>query len=84
MPIDNHIWLLLLCNVSFILALSWLSYKLVKRGAYYFKVSECNVGMSQFIATGLTILINRHLIFRRRIKIDSDDDPPHYLLSLQS
>jgi hypothetical protein len=30
----------------------------------------------------LTILANKYLIVRRMIKIDTDDDPPHLLLSL--
>lgn len=84
MPLDNHVWLLLLFNVSFILALSWVSYKFVKHGAHYFKVSECNIGISQDTSSALTILVNWYLIFRRMIKLDTDDDPPHYLLSLQA
>ena len=73
MPIDNHVWLLLLFNVTFILALSWVSYKFVKRGAHYFKVSECNMGISKFISNTLPILVNRYLIFRRMLKSDTDD-----------
>lgn len=83
MPIDNHVWLLLLFNVSFILALSWVSYNFVKHGAHYFKVSESNIGISQF-TPNVTILINRYLILKRMIKTDTDNDPPHALLSLQS
>jgi len=83
-PIDNHVWLLLIFNVTFILALSWVSYKFSKRGSHYCKVSECNISISHFTSNMLTILVSRHLIFRRMIKTDTDDDPPHYLLSLQS
>ena len=84
MPMDNHVWLLLLFNVSFILALSWVSYKFVTFGVDYFKVPDCTLGRSQATSNGLTILVHRYLIIRRKIKIDTDDDPPHYLLSLQS
>ena len=85
MPIDNHVWLLLLFNVTFILALSWLGYTVIKRGTHGFKPSDCNnIGNSRFISDGFTILANRFLIVRRMMKIDLDDDPPHYLLSLQS
>ena len=48
MPIDNHVWLLLIFNVTFILALSWVSYKFSKRGSHYCKVSECNISISHF------------------------------------
>lgn len=84
MPIDNHVWLLLLFNVSFILALSWVSYKFIKRGAHSFNVSERNIGIAKVTSNVLTMLVNRYLIYKRMIKIDTDDDPPHYLLSLLS
>jgi len=84
-PIDNHVWLLLLFNVTIVLALSWLGFTFIKRGAHCFKASESkNIGISRLISNGLTILANKYLIVRRMIKIDTDDDPPHYLLSLKS
>jgi len=82
-PIDNHVWLLLLFNVTILLALSWLGFTFIKRGVHCFKASESkNIGISRLISNGLTILANKYLIVRRMIKIDTDDDPPHLLLSL--
>lgn len=82
MQIDNNVWLLLLFNITSILAISWISYKFLKRGALYFKESESKSTISQFVSSELTIFINRHLIFRRMIKIDPDEDPLHHLLFL--
>jgi len=82
--IDNNVWLLLLLNITSILAISWMSYKFLKRSALYFKESECKSTISQFVSSVSIIFINRHLIFRRMIKTDPDDDPLHHLLILHS
>lgn len=77
--IDNNVWLLLLLNVTSILAISWVSYKFLKSSTLYFKESESRSTISQFVSNVSKIFINRHLIFRRMIKIDSDVDPLHHL-----
>lgn len=82
MLIDQHIWLLILFNVTFILAFSWVSYKFIKGYSTYDMVSAANHAIFQLCCSGWTVIVNRYLIFRRRIKLDTDDDPPHHLLSL--
>lgn len=83
MQIDHNIWLLLLFNIILILALSGVSYKFIKHSTLYSKVSGCNSTISQFVSCVSKIFINRHLIIRRMIKTDPDDDPSHHLLWLQ-
>jgi len=81
--IEHNICLLLLLNITLILALSAVSYKLLKRSSLYAKISGCNSTISQASSTISAIFANRYLIIRRLIKIDSDDGPMHQLLILQ-
>jgi len=82
--IDNNVWLLLLLNITLILASSWVCYKFSKRSTLYSRVSECNSTISRLASNLSAIFVNRYLMIRRLIKIDSDDDVSHHFLSLQS
>jgi len=82
--IDNNVWLLLLINITTILALSWVSYKFLKSSTLYSKVSECNSTISQFISSVSIVFKNRYLSIRRMIKTDPDEDTSHHLLFLQA
>ena len=82
MQIDNSVWLLLLFNITTILALSFVSYKFLKSSTLYSKVSGCKSTLSQFISSVSIFFKNRYLSIRRMIKTDPDDDPSHHLLLL--
>ena len=84
MQIDHNVWLVLLFNITLILAFSWVSYNFIKCSKIYFKTSECNSTISLFAPNVSGIFANRYLIIRRMIKIDTDDDPLHSLLWLQA
>lgn len=81
--IDHNIWLLLFFNITLILALSAVSYELLKRNTIHFKIAGCKSTGSQYSSNVSSILANRYLMIRRIMKIDSDDDLPHHLLCLQ-
>ena len=82
MQIDHNIWLLLFFNITLLLALSAVSYELLKHNTIHFKNSGCKSTISHY-CSNVSIFANRYLIIRRLIKIDSDDGPMHQLLILQ-
>lgn len=84
MEFDNNVWLLLLLNLTLILASSWVCYRFSKRSKLHSKVSEGNCTISPAVTNLSAIFVNRHLMIRRLIKSDSDDDASHHLLSLQT
>ena len=77
MQLDHNIGLLLLLNVTLILAFSWVGYRFFKRSTHYFNVYTCNSSITRFTSNVPLILANRYLIIRRMIKTDTDDDPPY-------
>lgn len=82
MEIDQNIWLLLLFNITLILVLSGVTYKLLKHSSRNLKVSECKATKAQD-SNAAGSFVNRYLIIRRLIKIDSDDESSHPLRCLQ-
>ena len=81
MELDHNIWLLLLFNITLILVLSGVTYKLLKHNTLKLKVSECKATKSQD-SNAAGSFVNRYLIIRRLIKRDSDDESSHHLLCL--
>jgi hypothetical protein len=82
--IDHNVWLLLLLNITLILAFSWFAYGFLKRSTHYFNKYDGNSSLTQFTSKAPLILANRYLIVRRMIKTETDDKPPYTLLSLHS
>lgn len=80
MPLDN-VWLVLLFNVTFILAFSWAGWTILHRQAQYSKVSKSNVYLSNLTIEAPKVYVKWYLSFRRLIKRETDDDLPYELLS---
>jgi len=80
--LDHNIWLLLIFNITMILVLSGVTYKLLNHSTRNLKVSECKATKAQD-PNAEGSYVNRYLIIRRLIKIDADDESSHHLLGLQ-
>lgn len=78
MELDQNIWLLLLFNITLILVLSGVT---LRHSSRNLKVTECKATKAQD-SDAAGSFVNRYLIFRRLIKIDSDDEAAHPLLCL--
>lgn len=78
MQFDAGILVILIINLTLILAVSWASIKLVHSSSICIRfadtyLSSCPISSS----SPQNIKVKKHLIFRRKIKTDQDDDSPY-------
>lgn len=78
LQLDNNAWMMLILNLSLLLAVSWISFRLVTRNSSSVKLANTCISECQIASTSTERLpFKKYLIVRRQIKIDSDDDPPY-------
>lgn len=78
MQFDSSILIILIINLTLILAISWVSIKLLQN------ISCCVRYADTYLSSRLTdatapknLQVKKYLIIRRKIKTDPDDDSPY-------
>lgn len=78
MQFDSSILFILIINLTLILAISWISIKLLQNTSSCVRYADtCLSANLMDTAAPKNLQVKKYLIIRRKIKTDPDDDSPY-------
>jgi hypothetical protein len=78
MQFDSHAWIVLILNLTLILTVSWVGFRLLKNASCIVKYAPTYPISSQMTSPSpVHLQVKKYLVIRRMVKTESDDDSPY-------